>query len=392
MITTEHLTKMYPRRRGFHGTPKPALDQVSVHIQPGEVVGVVGSNGAGKSTFLKLLSRIVAPTSGRFKLGGTLASMLEVGTGFHQDLTGRENVFLNGRILGMRKPEIQAKLDEIVAFSGVEQVLDVPVKTYSSGMQMRLAFSVAAHLDADILLIDEVLAVGDAAFQEKCFQRLNELTHSQGRTIVLVSHQLGAITGHASRALCLDGGQLVDDGLPDEVVARYLDSLTARSTNVGLGARLDRQGKGAFTLQSLGMFGPGGEETDALMAGSDCTIRLTYTGRNDAPMLSPDIRVAILTATGTPLSLLSHVGSGENWAQLPSAGTLEISLPRLMLMPGRYRLRVQVRSRNEMEDFIDFAKVFDVVGGNPLAKGVGLTWKNPGVFMDQSWKIGPSGH
>lgn len=198
-----------------------ALKDVEVRIQPGEVVGVVGRNGAGKSTFLKLLARVTKPTTGRIRLNGRVGSLLEVGTGFHPELTGRENIFLNGAILGLSKREITQRFDEIVAFAEVTQFLDTPVKRYSSGMYVRLAFAVAAHLEPEILLVDEVLAVGDSAFQRKCLGKMGEVARG-GRTILFVSHNMAAITRLCQRALWFDEGRLREDGGPEEIVGRYL--------------------------------------------------------------------------------------------------------------------------------------------------------------------------
>ncbi len=197
-----------------------ALKDVSFEVMPGEVLGIIGRNGAGKSTLLKVLSRIIEPTSGRVELYGRIASLIEVGTGFHPDLSGRENVYLNGAILGMKHREIDQRFDEIVAFAEVERFIDTAVKHYSSGMYLRLAFAVAAHLDPEILIVDEVLAVGDASFQKKCFGKMDDVTQS-GRTVLLVSHSLGMITKHCQRAILLDGGRIVRTGPAEEVVAHY---------------------------------------------------------------------------------------------------------------------------------------------------------------------------
>ena len=198
-----------------------ALKDVSFEVRPGEVVGIIGRNGAGKSTLLKMLTKITEPTAGRATIHGRVASLLEVGTGFHHELTGRENIFLNGSILGMTRAEIKRKFDQIVDFSGVEKFLDTPVKRYSSGMQVRLAFAVAAHLDPEILLIDEVLAVGDAEFQKKCLDKM-QVVGREGRTVLFVSHQMSAIKSLCSRAIQIDRGKLVADGDPNTVVGRYL--------------------------------------------------------------------------------------------------------------------------------------------------------------------------
>src|ERR1022692_3771924 len=200
-----------------------ALKDVSFQVKQGEVIGIIGSNGAGKSTLLKILSRITVPTEGRIRIDGRIASLLEVGTGFHQELTGRENIFLNGAILGMSRAEIIRKFDEIVEFSGIEEFLDTPVKRYSSGMYVRLAFAVAAHLEPEILIVDEVLAVGDAAFQKKCLGKMGSFAET-GRTVLFVSHNVAAVRALCQRCVWLKGGRLHKDGKTDEIVEAYFDS------------------------------------------------------------------------------------------------------------------------------------------------------------------------
>ena len=204
-----------------------ALKDINFEVTPGEVMGIIGPNGAGKSTLLKVLSRIIEPTSGRVELYGRVASLLEIGTGFHPDLSGRENVYLNGAILGMKRREIDAKFDEMVAFAEVEKFIDTAVKHYSSGMYLRLAFAVAAHLNPEVLIIDEVLAVGDASFQKKCLGKMDDVTRS-GRTVLLVTHSLGMVTHHCERAILLNGGQIIREGPAQEVVA-YYDVMCASS-------------------------------------------------------------------------------------------------------------------------------------------------------------------
>jgi lipopolysaccharide transport system ATP-binding protein len=224
----ESFSRWRERKRG--GTPGAdqkefwALRDVSFTVQPGEIVGIVGRNGAGKSTLLKILSRITEPAGGRATLRGRVASLLEVGTGFHPDLTGRENVFLNGAILGMTKAEIARKFDEIVAFAEVEQFIDTPVKRYSSGMYVRLAFAVAAHLEPEILIVDEVLAVGDSAFQKKCLGKIGEVSHEAGRTVLFVSHNMGVVANLCNRAILLKAGKVLRDGPAATVVGAYIES------------------------------------------------------------------------------------------------------------------------------------------------------------------------
>lgn len=223
------------RRRGLQpatGERQWALKDVSFEIEPGEVVGIIGDNGAGKSTLLKILSRIVEPTTGTFELYGKIGSLLEVGTGFHPDLSGRENIFLNGALLGIKRAELQRRFDEIVAFSEIEEFIDLPVKWYSSGMYLRLAFSVAAHLNTEILTMDEVLAVGDISFQQKCIDKVNEI-RGQGRTILFVSHSMTAVTRLCERVILLDKGRVVRDGAATEVVNDYV----GESMNVATAVR-----------------------------------------------------------------------------------------------------------------------------------------------------------
>ena len=201
-----------------------SLKDINLKIQQGDRVGIIGRNGAGKSTLLKILSRVTTPTTGGIKIKGRIASLLEVGTGFHPELTGRENIYLNGAILGMRKREITKKFDEIVAFAGVERYVDTPVKRYSSGMYVRLAFAVAAHLDCEILIVDEVLAVGDAEFQKKCLSKMGDVSKSEGRTILFVSHNMQAVRNLCSRAILLQDGRIVDEGMPGSVINTYLNA------------------------------------------------------------------------------------------------------------------------------------------------------------------------
>jgi lipopolysaccharide transport system ATP-binding protein len=246
-----------------------ALRDVSFEVRRGEVLGLIGANGAGKSTLLKILSRITEPTEGRVLLSGRVGSLLEVGTGFHPELTGRENIYLNGTILGMRRTEINRRFDDIVEFSGMAKFLDTPVKRYSSGMQVRLAFAVAAHLQPEILLVDEVLAVGDAEFQQKCLGKMKDVTR-EGRTVVFVSHRLPAVRSLCSRALVLEQGVLAFDGDPEEAIHRYL--------------------------------GHGGDRTSAIVDENALALRLARNEvYGDAPALRCD-RVAVLDETGTPSS------------------------------------------------------------------------------------------
>src|SRR6202453_1883557 len=234
-----------------------AIKDVSFQVNQGDVVGIIGANGAGKSTLLKILSRITEPTIGRIRIKGRVASLLEVGTGFHAELTGRENIFLNGAVLGMSRNEIKDKFDEIVAFAGVEQFLDTPVKRYSSGMYVRLAFAVAAHLEPEILLVDEVLAVGDATFKKKCLGKMQDVSQ-QGRTVLIVSHNMAMIRSLCSRTIVLSAGSVASDGDVDDGIQQYLCDRDATATGILLEGRKDRLGNGRLRFTDVYVIGKSG--------------------------------------------------------------------------------------------------------------------------------------
>ena len=255
------------------------LKDVSFSVQPGAIVGVVGRNGAGKSTLLKILSRITEPTSGKAILRGRVVSLLEVGTGFHQELTGRENIFLNGAILGMKRAEIAAKFDEIVDFAEVEKFIDTPVKRYSSGMFVRLAFAVAAHLEPEILLIDEVLAVGDAGFQKKCLGKMGEVASQHGRTVFFVSHNMGAIRSLCEEAILIDGGRLTQRGAPDDIIREYLSS-TVPADDAGLGEVSwtddDAPGNDEIALERVRLVDDDGDTLSIFAADKPIVVEIQY--------------------------------------------------------------------------------------------------------------------
>src|SRR5579862_6270867 len=270
-----HLLRAPFRRR----RPKEiiwALREVSFSAQEGEVVGIVGRNGAGKSTLLKVLSKITYPTSGRVRTRGRVASLLEVGTGFHEELTGRENVYLNGSILGMKKREVDAKLAAIVEFSGVERFIDTPIKRYSSGMRMRLGFSVAAHLEPDVLIVDEVLAVGDAAFQKKCLTAMQDL-RGGGRTVLFVSHNMAAVENLCTRGIWIANGQMRLDGPTHEVIEAYMASFaSAEAAASDLTAVDGRRGSGEIRFTKVEFLSADGKLQTVTRSGKGLMIRLHY--------------------------------------------------------------------------------------------------------------------
>ena len=262
-----------------------ALRDVSFSVKPGERVGIIGRNGAGKSTLLKILSRITEPTKGRVTLSGCVASLLEVGTGFHPELTGRENIFLNGAILGMSRREVARKFDEIVDFSGVARFLDTPVKRFSSGMYLRLAFSVAAHLEPDILLVDEVLAVGDAEFQRKCLGKMGQVS-AEGRTVLFVSHNIEAISEVCDRAILLSDGQKQLEGPTVEVIDCYLSSAPSRTE-----ARIFSSSCGRFDLRKPHWVNDQGKNVVGYRLGHHCKLRFEFLFKQPVPKINPGFRM-----------------------------------------------------------------------------------------------------
>jgi lipopolysaccharide transport system ATP-binding protein len=366
------------RRLRFRGQTSEAfwaLKDATFQVAQGEVIGIIGHNGAGKSTLLKILSRIVEPTEGEAFLRGRLGSLLEVGTGFHPDLTGRENIFLNGAMLGMPRSLVQRQFDNIVEFAGVEQFLDTPVKRYSSGMYVRLAFSVAAHLESDVLIVDEVLAVGDEEFQRKCLGKMNEVV-GQGRTVLFVSHNMSAISALTSRALVIEHGRIVFDGLTDGAIERYL-------------------GEGASEEQG---FVAAARPTEPAVTRVD--IRTSQGGRVQAHGSPFEVTLEITTpreVTGTRLhvTLVNRLGRrcSQAWiydTDVPicrSAGVhrLVCRFPQLRLAPGQYTLRILfVEGFAGVRDLLERLCPFEVVMLGQTREG-GWPVNDIAYFEDAEW-------
>ena len=347
-------------RRGSAGGERTfwALRDVTVDIARGDVVGVIGRNGAGKSTLLKVLSRITDPTEGEADLFGRVGCLLEVGTGFHSELTGRDNVFLSGAVLGMRRADITRAFDEIVAFAEVEAFLDTPVKHYSSGMTMRLAFSVAAHLDPEILIIDEVLAVGDAAFQQKCLGKMGDAAR-QGRTILFVSHNMAAVRSLCRRVLLLDGGRLVMDGDADACIDRYLGAAAESGANeVDVSAVHRPHGHGGLTFQRITLCTAGNRAV--VPAGGRLDIRIEI--RAETAVSDLEISVAIDTPEGVRVcDCASGHALGRVARLAPGAYRLACGIDQNVLAPGRYAISVIARSGPRVIDDVLRALPFEIV-------------------------------
>ena len=356
----DSVERTWNRLHGGTGNGQPArgdfwaLRDLSFTIQPGETVGVIGQNGAGKSTLLKILSRITEPTKGEAILRGRPASLLEVGTGFHPDLSGRENIFLNGAILGMRTREIRKKFDEIVAFSEVEQFIDTPVKRYSSGMYVRLAFAVAAHLEPEILLVDEVLAVGDAAFQKKCLGKMGDVAR-QGRTVLFVSHNMASILALCERVIFLKGGTMLGNGPTQEILRDYLKSTIAEEIIV-LDQRTDRKGDGSARLLSC--------KVESVESGhfinSSSRMRFTLAYESDRPLKHVRFLVTIYDYTNTGIYLFDSDAVGGIPETLPARGVVRCTTDPINLTPGRCYINLALFRGTAMADHIEQAASFDV--------------------------------
>jgi len=336
-----------------------AVNDISFEVQQGEVLGIVGHNGAGKTTILKLLSSITSPTKGEITIRGRLAALIEVSSGFHPELTGRENVYLHGAMLGMRRSEIMRKMDSIVEFSGVEKYIDVPVKRYSSGMYVRLGFSVAAHLDPDIVLLDEVLAVGDVAFQAKCLDRIADL-RKNGRTIVFVSHDLASVYRICDRAILLDRGRVLLDGQPRSVIDQY-QKRTFADSGATMTAEMDPQPPARCV--SISFETP--EASDLIRTGYPMIARLGYRVTQRIP--DAIFRISFYWPSGYLCAQLTSETSGAGLSLEPGVGMVEFQCPVLPVVPGLYRVDVAIETHGRSLDEQQRCATLFVQAGRPAA-------------------------
>ena len=352
-ISVEHAARrfrVYPResralkdllfaRRQVRGSDVWALRDVSLHVEPGSAVGLVGRNGSGKTTLLRLLSGIVKPTTGRVAVGGRVGSLLELGAGFHPDMTGRENVYLNGSIHGLTRATIRERFDEIVAFAGLEEFVDLPVRTYSSGMYMRLGFAVAAHIAADVLLLDEVFAVGDEEFQRKCFGKIFEFKQ-RGGTIVFVSHDAAAVERLCERAVLLRGGTVELDGTAQEAIARYHTLLAEDRAPAELAAGLREFGSGEARIVEARLLGPEGEDRLQFAAGEPLSVQLRIAVAEALP--PPRVSLELRDEAGLLLASAAQETSELGWEAVPGERVLRFDVGRPPLADGRFRLRFEL--------------------------------------------------
>lgn len=346
-----------------------ALQDVSFAINPGEVVGVIGRNGAGKSTLLKLLSRITEPTAGEIVMRGRVASLLEVGTGFHPELSGRENVFLNGAILGMKRAEIARKFDEIVAFAEIEQFIDTPVKRYSSGMYVRLAFAVAAHLEPEILIVDEVLAVGDAAFQAKCIGRMREISSGMGRTVFFVSHSMATVRRLCQRCLMLDQGRSLGVLPTEKAIEYYNCNIAPSSMDIDVSQRKRDWGTTAADARILRVRSL---NTKGLFFSEPLDIELTI--QVNRPFDAMMVGLAFNTVEGQRVLTLDTDSGQKTWKVEPGLYKIRLGLPRLALSPGQYHCSASIGQGRYICDIIDgfaFWEVHPGINDNVSDRGYG---------------------
>jgi lipopolysaccharide transport system ATP-binding protein len=386
MLLTEQITERF-RRRGR--PPKTqefwALQDIDFEVKRGETFGVIGHNGAGKSTLLKILSRITPPTTGEARLHGRVGALLEVGTGFHPELTGRENVFLNGAILNMKRTDIQRRFDEIVEFADIGPFIDTPVKRYSSGMQLRLAFSVAAHLEPEILIIDEVLSVGDVAFQQKCLDRMEGVSR-EGRTVVFISHNLASVRNLCDRGMLLSRGRSRAVGPVSEVIEEYIGEVE-RDLPRSLRERENRDGSGELRFVDARLERDG-EVIDSPTTGEDCDIVLSYETERGEPFRTVNFGITIFSLEeSTPLLNLSSETAGAVFPNVPPQGEVRCRLHNCPLPAGQYFMSIWAELAGEMLDGVHRAFEMTVGGGDFYGSGRQPHPDHRTVLVPHDWSI-----
>jgi lipopolysaccharide transport system ATP-binding protein len=366
-----------------------ALNDVNFTVNEGEVVGIIGRNGAGKSTLLKVLSKITYPTTGRISVRGRVASLIEVGTGFHDELSGRENIYLNGSILGMRKREIDQRFDQIIEFAGVEKFVDTPIKRYSSGMRLRLGFAVAAHMDPDVLFVDEVLAVGDADFQKKCLTAMDDM-RSGGRTVLFVSHNMAAIENLCPRTLWIDGGKLREDGPSDRVIAAYLATFSeSQRAGYDLENIEGRGGTGQVRFTRVDFLDEAGNPTGVFRCGEPLRARFHF--KVNERVKDPHFGMVINSDMGTRIATVSTWHSGHYVPTLEEGtGSIDLFVDDLFLQPNRYYLSLWISTMQQWYDVVEHCIAIDVEESNAhnnQGRGVNARWGL--VYMRSQWSMGP---
>ncbi len=359
-----------------------ALRDINLDVKQGEVLGIIGKNGAGKSTLLKLLSRVTSPTTGTIKIKGRLASLLEVGTGFHPEMTGRENIYMNGTIMGMRKWEIDKQLDAIVDFSGVAKYLDTPTKRYSSGMTVRLGFAIAAHLEPEILIVDEVLAVGDAEFQKKAIGKMQDVSKNDGRTVLFVSHNMGSVQNLCNKGIILHNGQLFysSDKIGD-VISTYQSENHIQNTNL---INLPRQGTGEFIIKSLEVLNDSDNPTSIFQTGDSVIFKLNVENKLDS---AHDIQIAvgIKRTDDSAIAMLANEYLDITLNAKPGDNTYYCKINKLPLNSGKYLINLIVKRNTIVADWLKDVTYFDVEGGFYIHEDYRYPNNYKGIYIENEW-------
>ncbi|WP_430399241.1 ABC transporter ATP-binding protein [Flavobacterium sp.] len=363
-----------------------ALQDINFEVEAGEVLGIIGKNGAGKSTLLKILSKVTSPTTGSIKSRGRIASLLEVGTGFNPELTGRENIYLNGAILGMTKKEITSKLDEIIEFSGCERYIDTPTKRYSSGMTVRLAFAVAAFLEPEILVVDEVLAVGDAEFQKKAIGKMQDISREGGRTVLFVSHNMAAVRSLCTKGIVLQNGKIVYSGTSDEAVNYYLNN----SFDVGklkLSDRKDRKGNHKLIINDIFIKNSSEIKVGEMHSGEEYKIYLNYVSKEDIDSKQFTVVVQFTDENDELFTTIASDEQGTQFDQINKEGSIVLHIPKLHFREGRYSMHFMISEKlsfntpHKIIDYLQNAYTIDVIKGDYWNSGV---FNRPKGFIQES--------
>lgn len=367
-----------------------ALKDINFAVKKGEVLGIIGKNGAGKSTLLKLLSKVTSPTTGVIKSKGRIASLLEVGTGFNPELTGRENIYLNGAILGMTKKEITSKLDEIVAFSGCERYIDTPTKRYSSGMTVRLAFAVAAFLEPEILVVDEVLAVGDAEFQKKAIGKMQDISISEGRTVLFVSHNMAAVRSLCTKGIVLQNGEVVYAGSSEDAVNYYLAN-AYKMSSTPLIERLDRKGNQKLKVSDIFAENSENVRVGELHSGESYTLNFEYQKYDDVDPRQLTIVIQFKNENDELINTIATDEIGTVFTAIEPQGIIQVSIPRLQFREGKYSMTYMISEKlafnqpHKILDYLQDAYTLDVIKGDYWNSGV---FNRPkGFIQEASFKI-----
>lgn len=366
-----------------------ALKEVSLEVKKGQVLGIIGRNGAGKSTLLKILSRITEPSSGYAEICGRVSSILEVGTGFHPELTGRDNVYLNGAILGMKKWEIDKSFDQIVDFSGIEKFIDTPVKWYSSGMKVRLAFAVAAHLQPEILIIDEVLAVGDAEFQNKCLDKMNTITENEGRTVLFVSHNMGAIMQLCPYSVMLHNGKIIANGTSKEVVDKYLSTIFQPVNNLDLRNAPVRGGDGRMRFVSAQLKLENGEYTTSPISGHPIEIVLDFESHQRLHKVK--FVMTIFNQMGIAVTCFNVDSIGRYFNLPDGTGRVICRIPKLPLPLGQYKISIAASDDIGELDWVPTACIFNVHTSNFYDTSFSPSMRYSTALVEHRWTLSKTG-